>query len=97
MVDKFHTTVAVGAIGTECDFAHTKTLEDGDREVGAELKAVLRKTADRVAPKSRVLVDQDAGRDFGDEVLFRRRVHVGSPTEAVSGEENTRVALRCGR
>ena len=53
VVDSFDAPT-VGVVGARGDFAHTEALEDGDRELGAELKTVVGQDANWVAPERHV-------------------------------------------
>ena len=97
VINAFDPTIAVGMIGAGSDLAHFEALEEGHRELRAELEAVVGQDAGGVAPKRHVLVHQDVRSTFGREGRIRDGVHVSTPAETVGAEQDVGVPARSGR
>ena len=97
MVNSLDAAVAAGVIGACGDFADAQTFVDRGRELGAEVRAIVREQCRGTAPGGDEAVDENVGRSFGSEFRFGDGEHVSTAAEAVCEEEDVGVSSSRGR
>ena len=88
VVDSLDAAIAAGMVGACGDFADAQKFVDRCRELGAEVRAIVKEQCRGTAPDGDEAVDENVGRSFGSEFRFGDGEHVGTAAEAVREEED---------
>ena len=95
-VDSLDAAVTAGVVGARGDFADAQKFVDCGRDLGAEVRAVVREQCRGTAPDGDEAVDENVGRSLGIEFRFGDGEHVGTAAAAVR-EEGVGVSSSRGR
>ena len=97
MVDSLDAAVTAGVVGARGDFADAQKFVDCGRELGAEVRAIVREQCKGTTPDGDEAVDENVGRSFDSKFRFGDGEHVSTAAEAVCEEEDVGVSSSRGR